>query len=286
MNSRTRCTSHGQGRGDRNPSLSLATDDTGRLLVKCFAGCDAREVLAAIRSRGLIGDVPERTASAVLTGKVTRPPEFKKDNTRTKAARRIWRGARPAKGTIAETYLRSRAITIPPPASLRFHSDLWHRESNLPYAVMATAVQGCNGRVVGVHRTCLCPSGGSKAPVKPAKKVLGPSAGGAVRLASAGEALQVTEGIETALAALQATAQPTWVALSTNGLKALVLPPGVQRVTILADGDIPSEVAAQAAAKQWIRDSREVCIARPSIWHLAMDVLSGNITTCCAGVVL
>src|ERR1700731_3577443 len=44
---------HGKGRGDRNPSLSIADGDDGKLLVRCFAGCDSLDVLAELRRRGL-----------------------------------------------------------------------------------------------------------------------------------------------------------------------------------------------------------------------------------------
>jgi hypothetical protein len=47
---------HGKGRGDRNPSLSMADGDDGKRLVHCFAGCDSCDVLAALRSRGLLDD--------------------------------------------------------------------------------------------------------------------------------------------------------------------------------------------------------------------------------------
>ena len=63
------------------------------------------------------------------------------------------------------------------------------------------------------------------------------AAGGAVRLVPAQEALLVGEGIETCLAAMQATAQPAWAALSTSGLIGLRLPPIVGSVVILADND-------------------------------------------------
>lgn len=44
---------HGKGRGDRNRSLSIADGDDGKLLVRCFAGCDWLDVLAELRRRGL-----------------------------------------------------------------------------------------------------------------------------------------------------------------------------------------------------------------------------------------
>ena len=46
--------SHGRGRGYRNPSLSICDGDRG-LMVNCFAGCDPRDVLGVLRERGLIG---------------------------------------------------------------------------------------------------------------------------------------------------------------------------------------------------------------------------------------
>jgi putative DNA primase/helicase len=45
------CLSH--KRGDRNPSLSVADGDHGRLLLHCFAGDDYDDVVAALRAKGL-----------------------------------------------------------------------------------------------------------------------------------------------------------------------------------------------------------------------------------------
>lgn len=42
--------SHGQGRGDRNPSL-FVTDGARRLMTTCFAGCSWQDIRAALESR-------------------------------------------------------------------------------------------------------------------------------------------------------------------------------------------------------------------------------------------
>ena len=34
--------------GDKNPSLSIAVGDDGRVLLKCFAGCDVASIVAAL----------------------------------------------------------------------------------------------------------------------------------------------------------------------------------------------------------------------------------------------
>ncbi len=49
---------HGKGRGDRNPSLSVS-EDGGRLLVHCHAGCPQEAVIRALRSRRLWPEPPK-----------------------------------------------------------------------------------------------------------------------------------------------------------------------------------------------------------------------------------
>jgi hypothetical protein len=39
---------HGLGRGDRNPSLSIATDAEGNILLRCFASCETEAVVDAL----------------------------------------------------------------------------------------------------------------------------------------------------------------------------------------------------------------------------------------------
>jgi putative DNA primase/helicase len=86
--------------------------------------------------------------------------------------------------------------------------------------------------------------------------------GRAVRLVPAAEVLMVGEGIETCLAATQATRQPTWAALS-SGLRSLDLPPEVREVVVLADGDLAGKAAARDASLRWKRQGRRPRIARP-----------------------
>jgi DNA primase len=73
----------------------------------------------------------------------------------------------------------------------------------------------------------------------------------------------VGEGIETCLAAMQASHRLAWAALSTSGLRALALPHAVCDVIVLADGDDPGEAAARDCAWRWKREGRRVRIARP-----------------------
>lgn len=52
--------SHGQGKGDKHPSLSITMSDDGNPLFKCHGGCDQHTVFAAIKDMGLLPALPDR----------------------------------------------------------------------------------------------------------------------------------------------------------------------------------------------------------------------------------
>jgi hypothetical protein len=142
--------------------------------------------------------------------------------------------------------------------------------------MVALVTRGVDGSPAAIHRTFLSRDRIGKAPVDPPKMKLGPCRGGAVRLAEVGEELMVGEGIETCLAAMQATGHPAWAALSTLGLQSLDLPAEVRDVTVLADGDDPGEAAAKQCAWRWKREGRRVRIARPLRGMDFNDLLMGR----------
>ena len=129
--------------------------------------------------------------------------------------------------------------------------------------MVALVTRGMDGAPIAIHRTFLAREENGKAPVDPAKMMLGPCRGGVVRLSDPGDVLMVGEGIETCLAAMQATGLAAWAALSTSGLRALDLPRDLRDVIMLADGDDPGEAAAQHCAWRWKREGRRLRIARP-----------------------
>jgi hypothetical protein len=53
--------SHGQGNGDKNPSLCVSETDEGKPLFKCFSGCSQDEVFNAVKHFGLLDDLPNPT---------------------------------------------------------------------------------------------------------------------------------------------------------------------------------------------------------------------------------
>ncbi|MEB3418942.1 toprim domain-containing protein [Salipiger marinus] len=169
---------------------------------------------------------------------------------RERQALALWREARPIAGTLAETYLRGRAISCPLSESLRFHPSCWHPTATR-FPAMLARIDGADR--FAVHRTYLRADGSAKADVEPQKAMLGRTAGGAVRLAEAEGPLVVAEGIETALSlacGLLRAPATIWAGLSTSGLRGLHLPARPGRLTIAPDGDDAGRAAARALAER------------------------------------
>ena len=269
-----RCPAH----DDRNPSLSLSTGRGGKVLLRCHSGCGQAQVIDALRARDL-WEHRGRHCGRPRAAKADHPknaPSERDDTDRTEYALRIWRAAVPALNTLAETYLQSRGLRLPLTFTLRFHGGLKHPSGGIWPAMVALVSRGQNDAPLAVHRTFLARDGSGKAPVDPKKMMLGPCRGGAVRLSQPGNMLMVGEGIETCLAAMQATGHPAWAALSTSGLRALDIPDYVREVIVLADGDDPGEAAARDCALRWQREGRCVRVARPPRGQDFNDVLIGT----------
>ncbi len=249
---------------DSSPSLAISAGSNGKVLVRCHAGCDQRDVIAALSERGLWDATDKRPSGIARKHRKNLEREPDSDaKARTEAALAIWRASQDIAGSLAETYVRSRGIALSPLPSLRFHPGLKHASGGVWPAMVALVVHGETGEALAVHRTFLAHNGHGKAPVDPPKMMLGPCRGGAVRLGEPSDALMIGEGIETCLAAMQATGKPAWAALSTSGLRSLDLPRAIAKVIVLADGDAPGEAAAQHCARRWQRERRSVRIARP-----------------------
>jgi len=259
-----RCPAHDDGK----PSLSVRNSQQGKVLVRCHAGCEQARVITALRSRGLWEKDNRRRFTRPAPRAAANDRPDRDDAKRSEVALAIWQSAMPAGGTQAQNYLVSRGLHLPPPPTLRFHPGLKHPSGGIWPGMVALVTRGTDDMPLAIHRTFLARNCGGKAPVDPQKMMLGPCRGGAVRLAAMGEVLMVGEGIETCLAAMQATGHPAWAALSTSGLRALDLPKDVRDVIVLADGDEPGKAAARDCAWRWKRQGRRVRIARP---HQGMD---------------
>ena len=261
---------------DREPSLAIRDGDDGRVLVHCHAGCDQRDVIDVLRRRDLWNSTDR--SSALRPGPSSSAPVPDPDaERRIAAAVGIWDASHDARGTTVATYLSSRGLVLPFSGRIRFHTALTHSTGTV-WPAMVGLVTDAADRPIGVHRTFLARDGSGKAPVTPARMALGPIRGGAVRLAPAAKKIVVGEGIETVLSVMQSTGVPGWAALSTSGLRTLVLPRLVEEVVVLADADEPGEAAARDAAARWVHEGRRVRIARPDEGYKDFnDMLRGQV---------
>lgn len=187
------------------------------------------------------------------------------DRKKAESIARIWAASMPPWGSVVERYLASRGIEIPIPHTIRCHPSLRYDGLHIGPAMVARISVWPSVEPVALHRTWLRLDGSGKADVPTPKKMLGPVRGGAVRLGRVDHRLIIAEGIETGLSLLQATDRPVWAALSTSGMRALVLPelPFAGVITIAADADEAGIKAAEACRKKWLAEGRTVHIAVP-----------------------
>src|SRR5437773_12500862 len=107
-----RCPAH----EDLDPSLSIDNAKSGKVLVRCHAGCDQRDVIAALRWRGIWQTEGRHGGRSFRKRDGLLPPEPRPDALkRSQAALAVWQASQPADGSPVETYLRSRGLTVPPP---------------------------------------------------------------------------------------------------------------------------------------------------------------------------
>jgi putative DNA primase/helicase len=249
--------SHGQGRGDRTPSLSVSEGEGGRLLLKCFAGCEFLEILDALKRLGLIDDIPKLDRARLALHRVDPAPI---NHDPDAAALAIWRNAKPAAGTIVAEYLERRGIPLTPPPSLRCGTVMHLDRYEMP--AMIAGVQRPDGQVVAVQTTILTPKG-TQAAVSVPKITTGALGYGAVRFARAAEVMGIAEGPETALSAQLMAEIPVWASLGGARLHRVHLPEVVQEVHIFGDLDGSGRAAAQRASEIHMALGRRVVLRFP-----------------------
>ncbi|WP_051948770.1 toprim domain-containing protein [Methylosinus sp. PW1] len=239
---------HGNGKGDRRPSLSIRDGEDERLLVHCFAGCDPRDVLAELRRRGLLDDDRrdhhERRAPIACEAAEEPPPSP------NPLALDLWRAAEPIGDSLAQTYLRNRGLIVDAMPTLRFLPRAAHDYlPRVPFDAMIAAVQASDRSIIAAQLTWLDPSGAGKAKIEPPRRTIGGLHDGAIRLGAAGDELGLAEGTETARAAMQMSGVPCWASLGSKRMAAVRIPDTVKRLHIFSDHDDAGRACAEEVAR-------------------------------------
>ena len=269
---------------------------------KCFGCGEGGDVFAWIqaiekvgfneavrRLKGGTDPVAVATATEITKKRHARDAEAQRKRARSiDLARNIWRGTKPAAGTIVETYLRSRAIAMPPPATLRFHPCLGYKDPDKDLTIflpaMVAPVQDANGDLCGIHRTYIARDGSGKADVASPKKMLGAVRGAAVRFARPEYVLDLGEGIESTLSVVSAfytagEAIAAWAVLSLSNFD-IAVPRQVHTLRIWRDGDEKNRAEADATLKKQLKrhtaEGRRVLIIPPDDGMDFNDMLRGG----------
>jgi len=232
-----RCPAH----DDRTPSLSVRPGER-RLLFHCFAGCETREVIRALRALRLL--TPELPAGENETASTPADPGRRNRG----AAARLWADARPIGRSPAEAYLRRRGLTLEA-SDLRYHPRTPYGRG--PQAIfrpaMLAAVHDESG-MVAVNRTFLDPRSARLADLPVPKRTLGLLGQGAARLFAPRDGmLGWAEGIENAMAATQLTGIPCWATLGTERFARVVLPGCIRQLILFLDNDAGGRRAEKLA---------------------------------------
>lgn len=223
-----RCPSH----ADRTPSLAIRQGDRG-ILVTCHAGCDATDVLRALRR---IADLPSVGPAKIVSQQAGQPSAYLA----------IWQAGRPIEGTLAERYVREVRNIWAPLEDLRYHRRCPRGQGRLVQFEPALLVAMRKaGEIVAIQRIFL----ETTTAYYTDKLVLGQAIGAAWTNGPPGKTIGLCEGFETAAAYTSLTGIQAWASMGAKRFHQVEMPASVEHVILLADND-PEGRRAEARARE------------------------------------
>ncbi|MGG7644480.1 DUF7146 domain-containing protein [Rhodovulum sp. YNF3179] len=245
----------------------VVSECLGGLSLDCEkAGCDA---LATLQEWGW---VEGRKASATLPLPIEaarhRQEELVRQRECLDAAHDLFKEGVSCDGTPAETYLAaahgiSGLRLARMGRTLRFHPAAFHAPTGRRLPAILARIRASRGRALGVHRTFLSPDGSSRADVQPSEMILGPHAGGAVRLGPDARMIALAEDLWTALAIKSAARLTVWAIPSKIGFRGFAPPPLPSAEVVLIAAHPERHAAAEAAARNIQAGGRAASIIQP-----------------------
>ena len=243
---------------DRNPSM-IIFDGRESVQVRCMVGCEPRDIIAVLQSRGLWQGKPAdhvRERPKIVSRETDR-----REHMMRVLARGIFDDAEPLAGTLAQTYFDSRDLwsVAREIEDIRFHPACPRERGEQPAVVIAMRSVATYA-VTAVQRLFLTPGGR-----KDGKgMMLGTVSGAAMRLLpKMGRTLHIAEGLESALAVIAQDHGPVWALGSTSLIQVFPVLDDIDELVIWADADAPGRKAARICGKRWLEAQRRVRVIEP-----------------------
>jgi hypothetical protein len=191
---------------------------------------------------------------------VTAPVKQEPDKDRLKMLRSLWRRSVPARGTIVETYLRTRHCWVDS-ETVRFlpargdHSPALIVPFGIPTEPEPGVLDIETADVHGIQLTKLKPDGSGKADVEePKKMTLGQCVGYPIVLAPPSDmmALTIAEGVEDALSNHIISGRGAWASGGADRMPPLAnrVPAYIESVTILVDDNDAGRRGSEGLARR------------------------------------
>jgi len=246
-------------------SLIVGDGTGGRIIFKCWGGCDRRDLVAEFRRRHFINRYENYRSKADQENSSRH--SVAGDDRRIARATTIWNEAADPRGTVVEKYLAARALKLPPELCgrvLRYHPACPWRNAGTDkvefVAAMLVAFTSIAGNeITGIHRIRLDQS--ERWP-KADRMMLGRITGSAAKLDSIGNCLIIGEGVETCMAARELGLRPAWALGSAAGIENFPLVGGVEALVILGENDNGTNRNAALKCQQSWKE-RRVTIVKP-----------------------
>jgi putative DNA primase/helicase len=267
----------GHGAKDRSLSVKLSATSPYGFMVYSHAGDDWQACRDHVRAR--LGLSPFKPGSAPPP-RQRRTVEEAPSNNRDPALR-IWREALDPRGSLVETYLKSRRLDLPDDTAtevIRFHPDCPCGRDRFP-AMVCLVRNIVTDEPQAIHRTALAPDGTAfKHNGKTFRLSLGPLIDGAIKIdpdENVREGICVGEGVETCLAGRLMGLRPVWSVLNTSGIAGFPILPCIEGLHIFRENDPngASAKATEACARRWYEADRSVFVVEPDIGNDLNDEL-------------
>ncbi len=250
----------GHSADDRSVTVRDHQTDPCDVVIRSFAGDDEIAIKKDWRARGLLPrrSQIDRTAETVAQAKIAPAHQKDVDESNVRTAWWLWHKiSQPAQGTVVETYLKWRGISLnhfPPTIRLLPANDRHPHPAMIAAAGLA-AEPFCGEYLLepnqfrGAHLTYLQTNGHGKADVNPPRRMLGRIKGSPICLIppNDGNGLIIAEGIESALAGYQASGLGSWAAGAANFMPALAdaVPDFIESVTVFIEEDLAGRRGAE-----------------------------------------